>query len=461
VFFFARIAFFLGPVLLVTLAWQLVELPGLLAVLRKHFAFGGSLRVVAAALVVFGTIYAIANQLPDGMLERYASHSTYSIWASRHNNLALLWADRVRALAAGEPGVVLADVESSYELAGLTGRKVVAVPFGHGSYQDEARDGALRRGDVVDALKPSTDSTTLLSVLFRYRVTLVMVDLARDGPGTWDWIAGQKELTPVAHGRSWRLYRFDPMLVDQTLDIPLQGGIGMIPSQVIAGRAIFIRAASSGSAQLAQATASGTTSRTRFETQFRVPDQAGATVTAPFLLPLSAPVDRYTITVSIAGSAGVMAGTVDVGNAFEAEYFAGVIFGLRGAYAHMPGWELVDKSAFNGGEAAVALRTESVASHPFISPPGDYCLAIVVSDPKQGHTDLLAIGTGGNVASATWVSGASSKADEIWMLVRVGSTSNQLTYWVPGGAAIGVAVDRLTLYPPPNGNGTCSAAQTK
>ena len=454
-YFLARIDFLLSPLAFVALGWQLSALPASAAAIYASLGSRlAAVKLVAGLLLMCATAYAIADHLPEGVLYRYAGHKAYSVTASRSNNLTIRWADRLRALGKAGPGTILAGWETSYELAGLTGRRVVAVPYGHGPYQDEARDGALRRGDVADALNPSADPTTLLSVLFRYHVTFVVVDLARDGQASWDWIARQRMLTTVAEGSGWKLYRFDLTRVDQALDIPLTGEIGIVPARAIAGRALFVRVKSPGPGATAHVTACGIISGACYQTQFDLPDQAGATITAPLLLPDAAAVDRYALTVSLPGDTPISGGQVEVGRTYEGEYFKGVFFDLLHGYARSPGWEIVGGPAYNRGQAAIALRTESVASHPLLEPPGNYCLSLLVTNTGGEAAHTLDVGLGGDVLTASWA-GQSAGIRDLEMAARVGSTSGQLTYWVPAAAPSGVIVDTIALYPPPASGGTC------
>ncbi len=458
-YFLARIAVLLSTLLFVTLGWELWELRGLPAMIRAQpVGLRPGMKPVAGFLLACACTYAIAAQLPAGVISIYLGSGSNSAAASRLGNLTVHWADRLRALQTAGPGTILADAKISFELAGLTGRRIVAVPFTHRTYQDEAADGALRRGDVVDALDPSADPTTFLSVLVRYRVTFVLIDLTADGQATWDWIAGQEALTTVAEGSGWRLYRFDSARVDQALDIPLKGGVGMFPSRVIAGRAVFVRVTAPGQGQLAQATAVGLNSGAKYQTQFVLPDQAGATVTAPLLLPDLAPVDRYSVTVNEPGTAPVLAGQVEVGHAYEAEYFAGVFFNLVRGYVRQAGWNTLDDPTYKRGEAAASLLAESVASHPLTDPPGDYCLSLLVFDTGDGTLHTLDVGLGGTVVTAAW-SGDSKGMRDLEMAARAGSTSGQLTYWLPAGATIRVIVDRITLYPSAS-SGSCGSTSS-
>ena len=456
----ARIAFLLSPLLYVSLGWGLAAVLGLVVTARARLVTPrAAVPLAAGLLLVAAAARLISSGLVNGTIPINLGHGGSSISTSRQNNLSHTWADRLNALKAAGPGTILAGLETSYELAGLTGRFIVSVPHGHTPYQDEARDGALRRGDVADALKPSADPTALLSVLFRYRVTFVMADRVRDGPATWDWLAGQKELATIAEGTGWKLYRFDAAQVDQALEIPLNQGNGLYPSRVIAGRSVFVRFASPGQGSLVQMTAVGINSGATYHTQITIPAQAGATFTAPLQLPDAALVDRYTVTVSLPGSAAIRAGEVEVGRAYEAEYFAGVFITYRVGYARNPGWNSVVNTVYSRGLSAIALRTESVARYPLSEAPGDYCLSLSVFDAGDGRAHTLDVGLGGNVASATW-SGPSKGIRDLELAASVGSASHDLTYWVPTGARIGAIVDQITLYPPAL-DGACGAAAPK
>jgi hypothetical protein len=457
-YFFYRLAELLVPLLSIPLGWELSRLGDLVVVIRtRKVAPAAAMRLAGVLVLACATVYAVAAQLPVGVFAIYFGRGNASISYSRNHNATVLWAGPVRALETAGPGVLLANAETSFELAGLTGHGIIAVPFGHWSYQYEAEGGALRRGDVADALSPAADPSALLSVLFRYRVTFVLVDRATDGAATWDWIAGQKVLQPVAQSSSWALYRFDSSRLDQALDIPLNGGVGMFSSRVIAGRAVFVRITSPGHDTFAHATAVGLTTGATYQTQFAVPDQAGATITAPLLLPDAAPVDRYTVTVSFPSQAPIQVGQVEVGHAYEAEFFAGVTFDLHRGYVQQPGWDSVNDPGYGRGGAARALRTGKTASYPLTDAPGDYCLSVFVFDAGDGVAHMLDVGLGNTVIAASW-SGSSWGMRDVEMAAVLGPSSHQLKYWVPTGAPIGAIIDRITLFPPPASSEGCLSA---
>jgi hypothetical protein len=450
----ARIAFLLSPILYVPLGWELSRLLSLAGYIRtRNLKLATWAPVVAGLLLVAATTNVVAQRLVTGTIPIYFGHGSRSLSATHKLDVSRNWADRLKALDAAGPGVILAGLETSYELAGLTGRTIVSVPRGHTPYQDEARDGALRRGDVSDAMKPSVDPADLISVLVRYHVTFVMSDQASDGQASWEWIASQKELTPVAAGKDWKLYRFDPRGIDEALSIPLTIGTAIFPSRVIAGRAVFVRVTSLGQGGQAHVTAEGVDSGANYDTQFAFPDQAGATVTVPLLLPDSAPVDRYSITITGDNFQPILAGQFEVGHAYEAEYFAGAFQNYRRGFARNAGWEVLTNTIYNRDQASAALLVGSVASHPLAEAPGNYCLSVLVYDAGDGRVHSISVGLGGNAFGTTW-SGGVKGIRELDMAASVGTASHEVTYWVPAGSRSGAVIDRITLYPA-RPDGTC------
>jgi hypothetical protein len=455
----ARIGFLLGPLLFLPIAWELAALTGLPARIRSGITTPRvATAVVAGLLLVAATTNVVAARLITGPIRIYFGSGPFTASATHQIDLTRLWADRLTALQAAGPGTILSDLEGSYELAGLTGRTVVAVPRGHTPYEYEALDAALRRGDVSDALRPSTDPADMLSVLVRYKVTFVMADMALDGRARWDWIAAQRELTTVASGRGWKLYRFDPTLIDQALAIPISGGThgdaAVFPSRTIAGRVIFVRISSAGQSGIAQVFVAGTSAT--YSAEIAVPAEAGATVTVPIVLPDSAPVDSYQINVIVPGANPIKAGSVDVGHAYEAEYFIGVYQSYRSGFARNAGWEVLNNVVYHRDQAAAALLVGSVARHPLYEPPGNYCLSLSVDDAGDGKAHSISVSLGGNTVGTTW-SGSVKGVRELVMAASVGTTSHELTYWVPAGSRSGAVVDRITLYPA-RGSGPCEAA---
>jgi len=446
----SRIAFLLTPLLFVPLGWELSRLPELAAYIKgRKASLAAGVPVVAAVLLIASTISVVADRLVTGTIPIYFGNGGRSISQTYAMYLPSAWADRLKALDAAGPGVLLAGFETSYEIAGLTGRTIVSVPRGHTPYQDEANDGALRRGDLYDAMKPSADPADLISVLVRYHVTFVMSDDVRDGTASWDWIASQKELTLIASGKGWRLYRFDPSLIDPALAIPInsgtQGNAAFFPSRVIVGRAVFVRIASAGHSGVALVSLAG--SSATYQASIAVPAQAGATVTLPVLLPDLAPVDSYQVTVMVPGTTPIKAGRLEVGHAYEAENFAGAFQNYRRGFARNAGWEVLGNLIYHREQASAALRVGAVATHPLTDAPGSYCLALDVYDAGDGKAHSISVSLGGNAVGTSW-SGDVNGVRELEIAASVGTSSHELSYWVPAGAPVGAVIDRITLYPP-------------
>jgi hypothetical protein len=457
-YYFARIADLLLPLMFVAIGWELAWAAQLLltAVRRRRPRHDGGRSTIAAVAVLVAVLALLAGYVPQGAYARYFGSDQYTVAASRHNDLTKQWADRLSALDAAGAGTVLADLDASYELAGLTGRRVVAVSFSHIPYQDEARDGMLRLGDVLDAMRPAPDPTVLISILLRYQVRFVMVDLAMDGQATWDWIAGNQALVKVAGDSAWTLYRFDDSRLSDELPLPIQGDAGLVPLSTIAGRAVFVRFATSGVASPGEVVATGLSTQATFRSSFVAPVITSGTVrplaTEPLLFPDTAPVDTYRVSVSLNGGAAVDAGTVDVGRDYEAESFAGIIdFFYNGGFIRNPGW-LTTYGPYSRGVAATGLRAQSVASRPLLDPPGEYCLDARVFDPGDGRMSALEVDVGGTVVNVSWGSRQNGLRD-VLVPIHAGSATRQISFWVPSGSTLPVTVDSLTLRPA--GAGRC------
>lgn len=453
---FVRVAELLMPLGVITIAWELAALASVLLEIARAGNSGKHPpgRWIPAAALVVGTVYLAAAGLMSGALDIYFGKDQFTVAASRHNDLTVQWADRLAVLERARPGTVLADPDVSYELAGLTGRLVVAVPPSHTPFQVEPRDGILRRGDVADAFNPSSDAFVLASILLRYQVTYVLVDRVMDGQLTWDSFAAQRELMKVAGGSDWMLLRFDPEGLDAALQIPLNGSAGVAPSHVAAGRAAFARVASTGAGGAATITATGASSAAVYRAQFQVPAQLGATGTAGIVIPDFAPVDMYSVVVTLPGGGQVTAGQIQVGRTYEAESFAGVIDIYNGGYTRNPVWVTRYGSQFSRGAAVVAVKTSIAASHPLIDPLGDYCVAVRILGRGTRRTAILDVGMGDSKVELSW-SDASDKAQELRGELRSTAGPRAVAFWVPAGGVIPITVDRVDLYPPPLGPATC------
>lgn len=450
-YYFARIADLLLPLLFIPLGWELAwAVPKLITMGRRPVP-GRDL--YGPLLAAAGVAVLLVEYVPAGAYTRYFGHDQLTVAASRHNDLTVQWADRLHALDAAGDGTLLADLDASYEIAGLTGRRIVAVSFSHIPYQDQARDGMLRLGDVLDALRPAQDSTDLMSILVRYHVRFVMVDREMDGEATFEWLTARPALVQVAGGGEWALLRFDPTRLDQELQLPYPDPAIASPARVIAGRAVFVRFVAAGSSY--QITATAQTNGKIYRSSGTVPASSIATlkpptVTAPLLFPDDAPVDTYHVSVSLAGGPPEDAGEVQVGRDYEAESFGGIIdFFYNGGFIRNPGW-LTTYGPFSRGVAATGLRPGAVASRPLLNPPGDYCLDVRVLDQGDGKQRAIEVGLGGTTLNLTW-SGQKAGLRDLVQPVHVGSANRLISFEVVAGSTVPLTVDRLTLYPPVSG----------
>jgi hypothetical protein len=455
-YYLLRVAELLTPLFFVVLAWELWALvPPFVEILRAgRFDRHVTSRWLPAAALVVATAYIAAVNLNTGVYDRYLGKNQFTVAASRNNDLTRQWADRLAALEKAKPGAVMADLDISYELAGLTGRRVVAVPYSHTPFQIEGLDGILRRGDVADALNPSSDAFALPSILLRYQVTYVMVDRVMDGQATWDWIAAQRELTTVAEGSDWKLLQFDSGGLDAALEIPLQGAVGVGPAPVAAGRAAFVRVRSTGTGGTATIIATGLSSSAIYRAWFQVDSHSGATSTGALLIPDFAPVDRYSVVVTLPAGEQVDGGQIEVARTYEAESFAGVIDTLNGGYLRNPVWISAYGSEFSRGSAAVGLRSSIPASHPLIDPLGDYCVAVRVVATGSGRTSRLEVGMGSSSIEFSW-SDPGTGAQELRRELRSNVGPHQLAFWIPVDGSLPVTVDRIDIYPSPIAPATC------
>jgi uncharacterized protein DUF6541 len=451
-YYFARVADLLKPLVFVTIAWELwAAQPRLREVLNSRAV---SSKAVPALAVAAATLILLATYLPANAVPRFVGDAATTVSASRHNDLTGQWSDRLGALDRAGPGAVLADLSESYELAGLTGRRVVAVPYSHTPYQDEPRDGILRRGDVIDAMNPASPAYVLPSVLLKYGVTFVMVDRAADGQPTWDAIASRPELVPVASGAGWRLLKFEPARLDADPSLATPANPSVEPRVGTTGRAIFVRVLSAGVGGTATVTATGSASGAVFKATMQLPSEGAGTATAVLLIPDGAPVDRYSVDVALPDGTHLIGGNVILGRTYEAESFANVIDYYNQGYYRLPGWESVYGSQYSRGAAAIGVRTSVIASHPLVDPPGDYCVTVRVVDSGTGRDHSVRVQVGDGSAVLSW-SDKAAGAQELRAEVRWSSGAKTVAFSMPAGSTTLAVVDSITLGPPPTPGDSC------
>ena len=443
----ARVSFVLHPLAWIAWGWAIALAIGGLRTRLK----------VPAALVILVSLAAMVPAVYIGPLARWTfpASSQRSFASSRTTDLTVAWRDRLAAIdRLPASAVLLAEPRMGYELAGLTGREVVAVPLTHTPAQVEALDGPRRRADALDATQGRLDAASLAGVIEHYRVTDVIVDMDRTDPAAWSQLAGAQILTTVASGARWRLYRYDPSMLDSYLDLPMQqqngpeltsSGIG--PQLAVAGRAVFARIRwgqlVTGSARL---TAEAVGSTDTFSRTVAVGGSSTETFALP--IPTNTPAGQYRLSL-VTGGATIPVGTFEVGDLYQAEDMGGVVAG------DSSGWTIVDGSAYEGGLAAIATRLGSATNQSI--PPvaaGSYCVAARVQDDGSNRANILDIEVGAANAQVSW-SGSLAGTRWVQTAIALDGTGGRLGMRLVQRGQAAAIVDALEIDPMVEG--TCKS----
>jgi hypothetical protein len=375
--------------------------------------------------------------------------SAKSIAASRSTDLTVAWRDRLYAIdKLPRSTVLLAEPRMAYELAGLTGREVVAVPLSHTPAQIEVRDGPQRRAGSLDAVQGRLDPAGLAGVFEHYRVTAVLVDMDRTDATAWDQLASASILTPVASGVRWRLYSYEPQMLDAYLNLPMVpgpgpelAGSGIGPQPALAGRAVFARVqwnqAVTGSAILEANALDSTFSFSR------TIDLAGQGSSATFALPIPtiAPIGKYRLSLGLSGGGAIALGNFDVGLLYQAEDMGGVVAG------DAAGWSVLGGSAYEGALSATAFRVGSVTQQPIpAAGAGNYCLGALVSDDGTNQASALEVMLGSATAQLSW-SGPTPGMRWLRAPITLDRAGGQLGMRLVLRGQAPMIVDALEVYP--------------
>jgi hypothetical protein len=437
----ARIADVIEPLAWLAWGWGLALVIG---------SARGRLRVPTIAIVI-GCLLAMIPATVYGPLARVVPSSSLKSFAtSRKTDLTAAWRDRLAALAPLPPStVILAHPDTAYEIAGLTGREVVAVPITHTPAQVEVKDGPRRRTDTLDALYGRLDSANLAGVLEHYRVTHVLVDLEGENTTALRQLATAQILVQVASGDGWLLYRYDPTRLDAFLDLatqPLSGpdvaAFGAGPQQVLAGRAVFGRVewngGATGAARLEADLVGATGSFSRAVTAAGSP-HSSETWALP--VPPDAPVGQYNLRFVLPSGNSVAIGTFEVGRLYQAEDMGGVIAGDSRA------WTVEGGGAYQGGLAASAVNVGSTAQQAIPPlPAGSYCVAARVYDDGSTNTDTIDVSLGDGHVQMAW-SGPSAGLRWVRSVVTAGQPAGRVAITLVQRGQPGVLVDALEIYP--------------
>ena len=391
-YFLARVSFVLLPLAWVAWGWALT-----LAIGARRTRW----KIPAAAVLVI-SVAAMAYALYMGPLARYALPATSlkSVAFSRSTDLTVAWRDRLAALdKLPRSAIVLAEPRMAYEIAGLTGLEVVAVPYSHTPSQIQMRDGPRRRADALDAVQGRLDSASLAGVIEHYGATDVLVDTDRTNPAAWDQLASADILIPIALGEGWRLYSYNPQKLDGFLNLLTRQGPGPVllrsgvgPGQALAGRAVFARLEwNQGAAGTARLQADDLNASYSFSQTFDI-GGPGSTETVPLPIPLDAPIGQYRLSLVMSGGQAVPLGEFEVGHLYQAEDMGGV--GVDSSE-----WTIIGGPLYQGGVAASATNPGSAMQQAV--PPvgaGRFCVGIRVYDYGTSQSDTVDVKVGGATA---------------------------------------------------------------
>ncbi len=209
-----RIAFLMWAVVFVAWGWAL-EMS--LARCLGARSVPAALHLAAASLTfVLVSQHVISGEFtkPGGALSTFGSDPAFrdNVRFSRTHDRTMVWRDGIAAVSAlPSDAIVLANPNTSYELAGLTGRGVVAVPPSHYPQQDWRRDGPQRLADVTRAMTAGADDASdLFSALQQYGAGYVLVDRTYDTEQVWRRFSAMPALNMIAEGSSWKLFQSLP-----------------------------------------------------------------------------------------------------------------------------------------------------------------------------------------------------------------------------------------------------------
>ena len=437
----ARVAGVLEPLAWVSWGWGLTLAIG---------ALRGRWMVPAAAMLVVSVV-AMASALYVGPLARYylPATSLKSFADSRSTDLTVAWRDRLAAIEQlPRSTILLAEPSMAYELAGLTNIEVVAVPLSHMPNQIEVRDGSRRRADALDAVQGRLDAASLAGVIEHYGVTDVIVDMDRTDAEAWAQLASAAILAPIASGDRWRLYRYDPAMLDGYLDLPTQLGpgpelarSGVGPQKAVAGRAVFARLQwNQGAAASARLQADALGSARTFSRRVEV-GGAGSSETLALPIPSDAPVGQYSLRLVLSGGESLPLGRFEVGLLYQAEDMGGVVAG------DSSGWTMAGGPAYQGGIAAIATKPGS-AAHQAIPPAdaGSYCVGARIYDYGTNQSNVIEVTLGGARAQLSW-SGSVPGMRWVRTAITLDRADGQLGMRLIRRGQAAVLVDSLEIYP--------------
>ncbi|HEC35136.1 MAG TPA: hypothetical protein ENI39_01220 [Anaerolineae bacterium] len=442
-----RLVFYMPPSSLVlayvlsswTAAFRLRPARGL----RRRWATAqGALAVPTAVALLF-----IAGR---GLYNLYSptSHYRYSMAVSRSSRL-----DQDKGLYGfinrrlPPDAVILSDPDTSYHIAGLTGRYVVTVKASHQEWVYEITNGPRSRRQVMAVLDKNVDLMSTAAVLYEYGVQYVAADVTAygvKGLGPWQKFARYPQLFQLIYADpSARIYEVHLEFLASTLleqdppqlwhDVPssLAGATPLasfaLSSDVVEageGLVIYTRWSHPPPVALGQDVMIhlvGLRSGNRFSAEYRWDnghDSQSAVfgdiaAAYPLFTPVDTTVDLYTIYLSFEAEDTIYRvplGTMHVQATYQAEGFSGLTStaGTRGGYrAMLPGWSTLPGEYVEGWAASTSDTNVTIWRDLPSLPPGDYTIELhVYAQGEATHTlevnlndrsEIVSWGGSGNV----------------------------------------------------------------
>jgi hypothetical protein len=290
------------------------------------------------------------------------------------------------------------------------------------------------------------DAVSLAGVIEHYGVTNVLVDMDRTPAAAWVQLATAAILVPVAGGDSWRLYSYDPSMLDAYLDLHTQAGpdpqlaFGVGPQMALAGRSVFARLqgnpSATGSARL---TADALGSTRIFSRVVEITSAFSQTFALP--IPSDTPAGQYRLTLVPSAGQPIALGRFDVGRLYQAEDMGGVVAGDSN------GWTIGGGLDYQGTLAAAATRPGAMTRQPILPvDAGSYCMAVRVYDDGSGQSNVIQATLGGATAQLIW-SGSAKGMRWVRTEITLPSSGGQLgTALIQSGQGKAI-VDALEFYP--------------
>lgn len=439
----ARVAGVLAPLAWIALGWGLAVAMHAIRSRSRMMIPAAAVFAVSALAMVPG-LYTVAQVL-------LPSSSAKSFAISRSSDLTVAWRDRLAAIGTlPRSAILLAEPRMAFELAGLTGREVVAVPLSHTPTQ--VPDGPQRRESALDAVQGRLDAVGLAGVIEHFGVTDVLVDMDRTDPAAWTQLATARVLIPIASGDRWRLYRYDSLELDGYLNLAMQAGpgpdlaaSGIGPQPALAGGTVFARLqwnqSFTGPARLR---AEALNSSVTFSRHIELAGTASSeTIALP--IPTYTPVGHYRLSLDLGNGRSLALGRFDVGLIYQSEDMGGVAAG------DAEGWSMLSGSTYQGGISATATRLGSTTHQPI--PPvvaGSYCLGARVYDYGTNETSALDVTIGSAVTHLSW---SGSTAGMRWVLnaIVLDRPGGQLGMQLIERGKNAAIVDSLEVYPAVDG----------